>query len=389
MKDGMAFGKDPGTLVFEDGTLYGPQTIEIDQASFERPIWRFRRRWGSSKQVKGIIPVRKAFEDFLEALSTDPIAASEWTKTSFHPPGSASDRSIMINLDEDSIAQAFFAKAPIWFASISRGEKVTWDEAAPPANFVPEGLSSIGSSQFVELFTKKEFSVSEGARILNSDRVLQIPKPILREEHGTRQNFLNCLNTMLATESLAHQFPGDGPLASALLSLLKQTLPPLWTAFGLFAKKKLQLRKLALKGCFNESLLYLKLLASNPLSPELFHPDALTEVTVKAENQGKSLLQILEFKTRLKKDKVPLLRDSLKGLVKTRNIRDKESSRKSKSRKRGLLNKLLTRIGHLQLEKAKQPLGSRARRVPGPGLQKARTIVPPNLVQIRTRRFEV
>ena len=109
-------------------------------------------------------------------------------------------------------------------------------------------------------------------------------------------NFLNCINAIFAAEALARQLPADGPLAFAQVSLIKQLLPPLWTSFVFFARKWLQLRKIALKGCWAESLLFRKLRASNPLSPHLFHPDAMAEIVTKAENQGKSILQILEYK---------------------------------------------------------------------------------------------
>ena len=44
-----------------------------------------------------------------------------------------------------------------------------------------------------------------------------------------------------------------------------------------------------------ESTLVIKLMCSNPFSPELFCPDVLAEVVAKAEHQAKSLLHVLEY----------------------------------------------------------------------------------------------
>ena len=52
---------------------------------------------------------------------------------------------------------------------------------------------------------------------------------------------------------------------------------------------------MALRGCFMESRLVIKLMTSNPFSAELFCPDALAEVVSKAEHQAKSLLHVLEY----------------------------------------------------------------------------------------------
>ena len=77
LKDGMCLGQSEGSIIFEDGSIYGPQSIDLDCSSFSRPAWRFKKRPGTPKSVKGKIPVRKAFEDFLDALSPDPINAME------------------------------------------------------------------------------------------------------------------------------------------------------------------------------------------------------------------------------------------------------------------------------------------------------------------------
>ena len=58
LKDGMSLGKEPGSIVFQEGSLYGPQSVEMDKDAYERPIWRFRCRPGTPRPAKGVIPVR-------------------------------------------------------------------------------------------------------------------------------------------------------------------------------------------------------------------------------------------------------------------------------------------------------------------------------------------
>ena len=71
------------------------------------------------------------------------------------------------------------------------------------------------------------------------------------------------------------------------------SLQPLWSSFLIYAKKKLQLRKSALRSFWPEHSLVIKLMASNPLSEELFEKEAVEEVICQAERQAKSVLSIL------------------------------------------------------------------------------------------------
>ncbi|XP_064116557.1 myosin-1B-like [Macrobrachium nipponense] len=157
-KDGMSLGVDPGSIVFADGTLFGPLSVDVDEHSYERPIWRFKKRSGSSKKIKGIIPVRQAYEALFDRLASDPAAISEWT---------------------------------------------------------------------------------------------------------------------------------DNPLSSS-----RRCGQPTTSS----RERNTKLRKLALRGCFMENTLVLKLLSSDPLSKDLFHKDALEEVVTQADHQAKSMLTMLGFR---------------------------------------------------------------------------------------------
>ena len=107
----MALGKEPGSVVFPDGSLYTSQTIELDVDAYERPIWRFKKRHGTSRAPTGKIPVRIAYESFFEAFQPDPVAAREWLTSSFKPPGSGSNRALSVNLDDDAVVSEYFTKA--------------------------------------------------------------------------------------------------------------------------------------------------------------------------------------------------------------------------------------------------------------------------------------
>ena len=92
---------------------------------------------------------------------------------------------------------------------------------------------------------------------------------------------------------MARQCPSDNPMSPGLFSMLKMSLQPLWSSFLLFAKKKLQLRKSALRSCWPDHSLVIKLMASNPISEDLFDREAVEEVIHQAERQAKSVLAII------------------------------------------------------------------------------------------------
>ena len=296
LKDGMTLGTEPGTIIFPDGTPYGPLTIDLDVDAYERPIWRFKKRPGTPRTPKGKIPVRQAFEDLLAALEMDPAAAMEWNRSAFHPPGSTSERALLVHFDDGSLISEFLSKSHSWFSALVKKDKISWDEAASPCNIVPESLSAISADSFVNIFQRKEFPTNEPARIFNSESFPQFPKAAVQEEFGARQNLLACLNTTMIAESLARQSSPEDPSTASKYALLKSSLQPLWTAFVLFSKKKLDLRKKALKNCWPDNVLVLKLLMSNPFSEDLFSKEAMEDITMQAERQAKSLLSILGFK---------------------------------------------------------------------------------------------
>ena len=79
LKDGMALGNQPGSIVFSDGTMYGPQSIDLGIEAYERPIWRFCTKEGAAKPQKGMIPVLQAYDALSAALADEPAALSEWS----------------------------------------------------------------------------------------------------------------------------------------------------------------------------------------------------------------------------------------------------------------------------------------------------------------------
>ena len=294
---GMTLGVEPGSLVFEDGVRFGPQNIDLDLDTYQRPVWRWKRNVGINKAVRGKLPVRQAYEEFVRALAQDPAALSEWSETSFKPPGSSSDRAVVVAVDDSSLAASFLSGVPKWFSDLARGEKPTWDEAVSPTNFLPRGLSAATPRFLADTFSRKKFASNEGRKVLLSDRVPMLPEAALAEEHGTRQHLLSCWNAFLAAEALARQ-ETSGPGAYPMVKLLLQ---PLWTAFTLFGQKKLALRKLALKGSFRDSTLSHKLLSSNPLTPDLFDQEVVDMVISQADHQAKSVPFVLGFRSQPQK----------------------------------------------------------------------------------------
>ena len=296
LQDGMSLGREPGSLVFADGATYGPQSVDVDALAYERPIWRFRTREGTSRPQKGIIPVLSAYDSIVNLLSDEPAALREWNETPFHPPGSTSNRAVVVNFDDESVLASFFSSIPTWFSNLSKGNKVSWDEATCPANIIPDSISSVDLRNFVTTFARKKFDVNEPGIVFNSSRVPKLSDTAVSDEHGARQNFLSCLNATALAEAIARQFNKDDPASAPHFAMLKMTLQPLWTSFMLFCQKKLELRKLALRHCFRESTLVVRLLSSNPLSPDLFDQEAMSWVTAQADRQARSILTVLGFR---------------------------------------------------------------------------------------------
>ena len=65
----------------------------------------------------------------------------------------------------------------------------------------------------------------------------------------------------------------------------------------MFAKKKLALRRLALKNFWADNSLVIKLLSSNPLTEDLFDIQAVEIVISQAEHQAKSVALVLGMKS--------------------------------------------------------------------------------------------
>ena len=84
LKDDMALGEEPGSIVFEDNSVYGPQSVELDIKSYTRPIWSFRVIKGAkSKAAMGMRPVKEAYLSLQSFLAGGAISVKEWTDTQF------------------------------------------------------------------------------------------------------------------------------------------------------------------------------------------------------------------------------------------------------------------------------------------------------------------
>ena len=297
LKDGEALGETPGSIVFEDGSSFGPQTIELDLVSFKKPIWRYRTVKGAKPRAeKGVIPVREAFESLLSALSPSPMAAKEWDQPQFPPCGSKVNRAFSVGLDDSSLIGGFLEQVPSWFQELAQYHKPSWEEAISPTNIIPDSLSFLSAKDFVALFGKKQFAFNETNQYFDAIKLPNLPSDMIQEEYGARMNFLNCLNVSLAAEALMLQWGKEEVATPAVSGILKLSLPPLWTAFALFAKKKSELRKRALKGCNVESPHYLRLVNSNPFSERLFAQEAIDAVKEQALHQSKPVSVLLNYK---------------------------------------------------------------------------------------------
>ena len=293
----MALGEEPGSLVLEDGTVYGPNSIDLDTTSHTVPIWRFKVVKGTkAKQLKGLIPVREAYEALFTSLIPDPTAAMEWEGPIFSPPGSSANRALSISVPSGSVCGTFLAGVKGWYKALTKNSKFSWDEAVGPANFVPIGLDSISANAFCKTFSRKEFASNEHNSALGTEKLLPLPKAATSEEFGARQNLLCCLNSTFATEALASQQSSESAMATPLRALIKLSLQPLWAAFGAFCRRRMELRKKALRGCNYENRLVQRLVASDPLTEDLFDQEAVDKVLLQAENQAKPVLDMLGFK---------------------------------------------------------------------------------------------
>lgn len=53
--------------------------VELDCDLYELPVWRFRFRPGTSKQLKRLIPVSQTYGNLVNVLSENPAPWIEWT----------------------------------------------------------------------------------------------------------------------------------------------------------------------------------------------------------------------------------------------------------------------------------------------------------------------
>ena len=183
LKDGMALGEDPGSIIFGNGDIYGPQSVEVDVETYERPIWRFRIIRGvKARSAKGMIPVKEAYQSLVTSLSEEPMACKEWDVTPFHPPGSSSYRALTVGLDDSSVVASFFSEVNGWAKDIARGDKVTWDEASCPANIIPDSFSHISPLKFAKVFGRSAFKEKDHHSLFNCRRLPSLPKQALADE---------------------------------------------------------------------------------------------------------------------------------------------------------------------------------------------------------------
>ena len=123
LSDGMALGVEPGSLVFSDGTRYGPSSVELDLDTFVLPVWGWCRVLGVSKPVPSLLPVRQAYGEFARALAAAPVSIREWSETAFLPPGSSSNRTFLVSMPNNSLIAAFLTGLPKWFEAFASGPK--------------------------------------------------------------------------------------------------------------------------------------------------------------------------------------------------------------------------------------------------------------------------
>ena len=240
-----------------------------------------------SRPEKGIIPVREAYESLFSALSAAPMSATDWEDSAFSPAGSRGNRAFSVALDDDTLSGQFLEQAPVWFAELAKKLKPSWEEAVTPVNLVPSSLSSLSPKDYVAFFNRKQLGANDANIALGTERLPPLPSDLLAEEVSARGAFLNTLNSVLAAEALVLQWGKDNPATPAVSALLKLALQPLWGAFSTFCRKKLELRTRALQGCLAESVLVQNLLASSPLSPELFDQEEVERVEAQAAQQAK------------------------------------------------------------------------------------------------------
>ena len=108
----MSLGKEPGTVVFPDGTLFGPSSIEIDMDAYDIPIWRMIRKEGSSKPQKGKSLSGRPMKIFFFVWRTFQLQPPNGRKPFLKPPGSGTERAIRIATDDQSVIAEFIEVLP-------------------------------------------------------------------------------------------------------------------------------------------------------------------------------------------------------------------------------------------------------------------------------------
>ena len=111
------------------------------------------------------IPVGSAYENFLFRLEDLPTSATKWKETFFKTPWLGHRKGHQDSYWWSVGYCRVYRGPPNWFRDSNIRQKVAWDEATSPANFVPDGLSFLPVERFVNTFGEKEFAMFEMARL--------------------------------------------------------------------------------------------------------------------------------------------------------------------------------------------------------------------------------
>ena len=166
----MSISLDSTSLVLQDGTSLGPESVKVD-LSGDFPRYRFVRSLPVPLRKMGMVPVKEAFTNLYEMMKSCPLDASVRYDLSFPLPRSSANRVLSLSLLNSELAVKLSSRMKSTFRNFILNKKIDWEEATAPANLNPSQFWDLNSTDYVE-FVKKKTLVKEArylGRFLCSD----------------------------------------------------------------------------------------------------------------------------------------------------------------------------------------------------------------------------
>jgi len=294
----MGFDEEMGTIYFfNDGSTYGPRSIELD-CSGKRPWYRFISRLkglAPTKVSKALLPPKKAFEDYALSLLPKCPALSQ-SSLPVHPQG----RGLRLDTGAQLFLRPFLEHAAEQYPLFVSSKKLEWEEATLPFSIIPGPLKETWFNEaFDKVFAPKKLLVTCAADQLSLE-IPRLPDDLLVKDLFCRNLLADLFSVVQSCEALALGDSSDNG-KKVHMGQAKLVIRPLLSALSLFFEARLSLRKKAMERFDPVNPHVLALIKCNPFSADIFAASTVSSLLAQSQNQSKSLSVLLNQKLNTKR----------------------------------------------------------------------------------------